>query len=53
MKTQYTFEDCPPMDILVVSGGWDACGEMNDVPMFDWLRNSASEVETLTSVSSG
>jgi len=50
---QYSFENCPRIDILVVPGGWGTRREMNNPVMLDWLRTQAAEVETLTSVCTG
>jgi transcriptional regulator GlxA family with amidase domain len=49
----YTFENCPPLDILVVPGGWGTRKELNNPTMLEWLRARAAEVETLTSVCTG
>jgi transcriptional regulator GlxA family with amidase domain len=49
----YTFENCPPIDILVVPGGWGTRKELNNAVMLEWLRTRAAEVETLTSVCTG
>jgi transcriptional regulator GlxA family with amidase domain len=49
----HTFESCPKLDILVVPGGWGTRKELRNPAMLDWLRNRASEVETLTSVCTG
>jgi transcriptional regulator GlxA family with amidase domain len=49
----YTFENCPPLEILVVPGGWGTRKEMNNPAMLEWLRARAAEVETLTSVCTG
>jgi len=49
----YTFENCPPLDILVVPGGWGTRKELNNAVMLEWLRTRAAEVETLTSVCTG
>lgn len=49
----YTFENCPKLDILVVPGGWGTRKEMNNPVMLNWLRERAKEVETLTSVCTG
>lgn len=49
----HTLENCPKLDILVVPGGWGTRKELNNSAMLDWLRNRASEVETLTSVCTG
>ena len=46
----YTFENCPPLDIRVVPGGWGTRKELNNPTMLEWLRARAAEVETLTSV---
>lgn len=50
---QYSFENCPPIDILVVPGGWGTRRELNNPVMLEWLRKQAVEVETLTSVCTG
>ncbi len=50
---QYSFQDCPKLDILVVPGGWGTRRELNNAVMLDWLRERAAEVETLTSVCTG
>lgn len=49
----FTFQTCPKLDILVVPGGWGTRSEIDNPVMLDWLRNCASEVETLTSVCTG
>ena len=49
----YTFENCPPLHILVVPGGWGTRKELNNPTMLEWLRARAAEVETLTSVCTG
>jgi len=50
---QYSFEDCPRLDILVVPGGWGTRKELNNEVMLEWLRSRAAEVEILTSVCTG
>lgn len=50
---QYSFENCPRIDILVVPGGWGTRKELNNSVMLEWLRTQAAEVETLTSVCTG
>ncbi len=49
----YSFENCPPLDILVVPGGWGTRKELKNFVMLDWLRARSAEVETLTSVCTG
>jgi len=50
---RYSFENCPPIDILVVPGGWGTRRELNNPVMLEWLRNRAAEVEILASVCTG
>ncbi len=51
---QYTFNECPQLDVLVVPGGPGARGEqLDNAIILDWIRNRAQEVETLTSVCTG
>jgi len=50
---EHSFNTCPPLDILVVPGGWGTRREFNNPVMLDWLRQRAAEVETLTSVCTG
>ena len=50
---QYSFENCPRLDILVVPGGWGTRKELNNVVILEWLRSRSAEVETLTSVCTG
>ena len=49
----YTFENCPKLDILCVPGGWGTRNELKNPTMLDWLRTRASEVELLSSVCTG
>lgn len=51
---QYTFNECPQLDVLVVPGGPGAREEqLDNAIILDWIRSSAQEVETLTSVCTG
>lgn len=49
----YTFEDCPKLDILCVPGGWGTRQQIHNATLLDWLRSRAAEVELLTSVCTG
>lgn len=49
----YTFESCPPLDILVVPGGWGTRAGVSDDQLLAWLRTRSKEVETLASVCTG
>ena len=46
-------EHCPPLDVLVVPGGWGTRREMKNDRLIDWLSERAREVTTLTSVCTG
>ena len=48
-----TFDACPPLDIMVVPGGWGARAEMKNPAMLDFVKQQAAGVETLTSVCTG
>jgi transcriptional regulator GlxA family with amidase domain len=49
----YTLEDCPSLDILVVPGGWGTRKEINNEKLLKWIRARAAEVQTLSSVCTG
>jgi transcriptional regulator GlxA family with amidase domain len=49
----HTLESCPPLDLLVVPGGWGTRTEVNNRRLLDWIAARAGEVETLTSVCTG
>ncbi len=50
---QATFDNCPPLDILVVPGGWGTRAEMKNELMLAFVKTRAAEVGTLTSVCTG
>lgn len=49
----HTLESCPPLDILVVPGGWGTRAEARNTRLLDWITARATQVETLTSVCTG
>ncbi len=49
----YDLDDCPPMDILVVPGGWGTRKEMHNDRLLRWIAKRAGQIETLTSVCTG
>ena len=49
----YSFADCPHLDILCVPGGWGTRRELANPVMLDWLHSRAQQVELLTSVCTG
>ncbi len=50
---QHSLEDCPPLDVLVVPGGWGTRREMMNERLIAWLGETARQVTTLTSVCTG
>jgi transcriptional regulator GlxA family with amidase domain len=49
----HTIDTCPPLDVLVVPGGWGTRAEISNRRLLDWIAARAREVETLTSVCTG
>lgn len=49
----HTFADCPPLDILVVPGGWGTRRECRNPVLREWLRSPVEHVQTLAAVCTG
>jgi transcriptional regulator GlxA family with amidase domain len=49
----YTTTDCPPLDILVVPGGWGTRREIKNESLLAWIEDRGKQIETLTSVCTG
>ena len=49
----FTFDTCPPLDILVVPGGLGTRREMNNDVMLSFVVSRAAQAETLASVCTG
>jgi transcriptional regulator GlxA family with amidase domain len=49
----HTPDDCPPLDVLTVPGGWGTRREMANDRLIAWLRERAAQVTLLTSVCTG
>jgi transcriptional regulator GlxA family with amidase domain len=49
----HTLDACPPLDILVVPGGWGTRAEVKNARLLTWIKERAAHVETLTSVCTG
>ncbi len=49
----YSIDDCPPLALLVVPGGWGTRTEIKNRRLLEWIAKRAREVETLTSVCTG
>jgi transcriptional regulator GlxA family with amidase domain len=50
---EHDLDSCPPLQLLVVPGGWGSRTEVNNVCLIEWIRRRAAEVETLASVCTG
>jgi transcriptional regulator GlxA family with amidase domain len=48
-----TLEACPPLDVLVVPGGWGTRAEIKNERLVRWIAERGRQVETLTSVCTG
>jgi len=48
-----TFENCPPLDILVVAGGWGTRALMHDQIMLSFVRAHVGRGDTVASVCTG
>ena len=48
-----TLDACPPLDVLVVPGGWGTRRELQNERLLVWIRERARDVETLASVCTG
>ena len=49
----FDLDSCPPLDILVVPGGWGTRAEMNNERLLKWIADRSRQVESLTSVCTG
>lgn len=48
-----TTATCPPLDILVVPGGWGVRAQLHNPHLLAWIAAQGIQVETLTSVCTG
>lgn len=49
----HTLTSCPPLDLLVVPGGWGTRSAVDNRALIDWIAARGGGVETLTSVCTG
>lgn len=49
----YDFATCPPLDLLVVPGGWGSRVQAANGVLMKWLQQQAAEVLTLAAVCTG
>jgi transcriptional regulator GlxA family with amidase domain len=48
-----TLDACPPLDVLVVPGGWGTRSEIKNARLLAWIKERGRAAETLTSVCTG
>ncbi len=48
-----TISTCPPLDVLVVPGGWGTRKEIDNRNLIRWIADRGRSAETLTSVCTG
>src|SRR3970040_56502 len=48
-----TLEPCPPLDILVVPGGWGTRAEIKNRRLLDWIAQRGRTVEAIPCVFTG
>jgi transcriptional regulator GlxA family with amidase domain len=53
LQPDCTLADCPPADVLVISGGPGAMQAMDRPELLGWIRRSAERAETVVSVCTG
>ncbi|NKB35854.1 MAG: DJ-1/PfpI family protein [Gammaproteobacteria bacterium] len=53
LTPDYGFDDCPPLDILVMPGGGDVFGQMSDATVQAFLKDSGAKAKYITSVCTG
>ncbi len=50
---EYSFDTAPPIDVLVVPGGFGTRPLLENQPVLDWVRTTAEAASTVTSVCTG
>ena len=53
VQPRHNIRNCPPLDILVVPGGWGTRREIDNPVLIDWIAATGPQVETLCSVCTG
>lgn len=52
-SVEYTLEEAPKIDVLVVPGGQGTRTEVNNTRLIDWIKATAADAELVTSVCTG
>ncbi len=53
VMADHALDDCPPLDVLVVPGGWGTRREMSNDRLIAWIAGRGRQVATLASVCTG
>ena len=53
VQAQHSFDDAPPLDVLIYPGGQGTRPQLQDEAQLDWVRRQREEVPLLTSVCTG
>jgi len=49
----YSFENCPPLDVICIPGGFATRDEINNPAIIEWIQKTAPKCEWVTSVCTG
>jgi len=50
---EHTLENCPPLEILVIPGGWGTRAQASNGKLIQWIRDRGQGTPTVTSVCTG
>lgn len=53
VQPEYSLDHHPPIDLLVVPGGWGTRREIDNTRLIDWIRAQAAQAQLTTSVCTG
>ena len=53
VSPEFTIENCPPLEVLFIPGGWGTRAQANNTRLLQWIRLRAPQTKTLTSVCTG
>ncbi len=49
----HSFATCPPLDLLVIPGGWGTRHEVDNPRLIEWVTRQAADAKLVTSVCTG
>lgn len=52
-EAEFGFDDCPPLDLILVPGGFGTLAQLNNARLLDFLRSKAATAKIVMSVCSG